>query len=325
MLSLLSEKIRQVTEEDKGLPYISYSKLSNFEKCPLSHKLKYIDKHFSSKSSLAMEIGSILHKVLELKGQMKLEQKDIDYKYLIDVLENGYTEEDEKSDNHILGVADLKKKYFEEYYVADNKSGMNYEQKVDVFIKNVLPTRIEDEQWRVLCVEKSFEFVYDNRVVIHGFIDRVDTNDSGDLRIIDYKSSKAPFSDAEIKTPMQHITYDLACIYLYGKIPIEHQYDFILIDKIQDACSKGYLKRGIKKLDKLLDDMDNMATQGEYPPKPTPLCFWCPFHTDSPNADSKFSGLCQYHSLWTPENRNFKVLNPYEDKPHNNSIRKLIF
>lgn len=71
-----------VTEEDKGLPYLSYSKESNFDHCPLSHKLKYVDKNFSKKSSLPMEIGSILHKALELKGRMIMEGKTVDYDYL---------------------------------------------------------------------------------------------------------------------------------------------------------------------------------------------------------------------------------------------------
>lgn len=111
----ISQKIRQVTEEDKGLPYLSYSKESNFDHCPLSHKLKYVDKNFSKKSSLPMEIGSILHKALELKGRMIMEGKTVDYDYLKSITEEGYLETDEKSDNHILGIKDLKKKYFDEF------------------------------------------------------------------------------------------------------------------------------------------------------------------------------------------------------------------
>lgn len=315
MLSELSKKIRQVTEEDRGLPYISYSKLSNFEKCPLSHKLKYVDKNFSNKSSLAMEIGSILHKGLELKGQMIMNGSEIDYDYLREVVENGYTEKNGKSENHILGVSELKKKYLEEFYTTDNKSGMNYEQKMKLFYEEILPNRIKDTVWFPVATEQNFELVYDNRVIIHGFIDRVDRDKDGRIKITDYKSSKDVFRDTEIKTPMQHVTYDLACILLYGKPADEHEYDFILIDKIQGAndgvCSKGYLKRGITKLDKILNTMDEMSVSGEYPPKPTPLCYWCNFHSSSPHADPKFSGFCQYHSLWTPENKTFATLNPY--------------
>lgn len=325
----ISQKIRQVTEEDRNLPYLSYSKESNFDNCPLNHKLKYVDKNFSRKSSLPMEIGSILHKSLELKGRMIMDGKDVDYDYLKNITEEGYLETDEKSDNHILGIKDLKKKYFEDFFTADSKSGMNYLEKMKIFYDRVLPTRIEDEIWTPIAVEQKFEFVYDNRVILHGFIDRVDKNEEGQLRITDYKSSKAVFRDEDIKTPMQHVIYDLACIHLYGQPATDHVYDFILIDAVQGAnegvCSKGYLNRGIKKLDKVLNQMDEMSRTGNYPPKPSPLCYWCPYHSTSPNADPKYAGLCQYHSLWTPERKTFAVLNTYGETIKKETKRKLVF
>ena len=80
-----------------------------------------------------MEIGSILHKALELKGRMIMEGKTVDYDYLKSITEEGYLETDAKSDNHILGIKDLKKKYFDEFFTADRKSGMNYSEKMDIF------------------------------------------------------------------------------------------------------------------------------------------------------------------------------------------------
>lgn len=152
-----------------------------------------------------MEIGSILHKALELKGRMIMEGKTVDYDYLKSITEEGYLETDEKSDNHILGIKDLKKKYFDEFFTADSKSGMNYSEKMDIFYNKVLPSRIDSKEWTPVAVEQRFEFVYDDRVIIHGFIDRVDKNAKEQLRITDYKSSKAVFRDADIKTPMQHV------------------------------------------------------------------------------------------------------------------------
>lgn len=279
-----------------------------------------------------MEIGTILHKALELKGQMKMDNLEVDYDYLKKVVSEGFDEECDRSDKHILGISELKEKYFEDFYIPDNKSGMNYEEKIEIFNEKVLPARMESTIWVPIATEQKFELVYDDRVVIHGFIDRVDKNiETGELKITDYKSSKAVFPDKDVKTPMQHIIYDLACMVLYDKPADVHEYDFILIDKIQEACSSGYLKRGINKLNKLLDSMDEMSKKREFPPKPSPLCFYCPYHSTSPNADPMYSGLCQYHSLWTPENRNFKVLNQYEsnkkinDKVHLREARKLVF
>ena len=39
----------------------------------------------------------------------------------------------------------------------------------------------------------------------------------------------------------------------------------------------------------------------------------------------KFSGLCQYHSLWTPEKKSFAVLNPYGQEIKKEIKRKLVF
>ena len=325
MIKELLGKIRKVQEGDyKRLPIISYSKLDNFKKCPMSHKLKYVDRHFSNKSSLAMEIGSIAHKGLEMKGDFIINGLPTDYEYIREIVMNGC---DEGRGGHILGINELKKKYFEEFYEKDTKSGMNYDEKLQIYFENVLPTRMEDE-WDILATEKRFEFVYDERVIIHGFIDRVDMlvkNGELHLRIVDYKSSKAVFRDTEIKTPLQHVIYDLGCLYLYKTLPEEHEYDFIFLDKKQGmedgVCSKGYLKRGIKKINSLLDEMDEMEREQSWCPKPTPLCYWCPFHSTSPNADPLFAGMCRWHSLWTPDNKNFGVLNKWgEEKP-----RKLIF
>ena len=279
-----------------------------------------------------MEIGTILHKALELKGQMKMDNLEVDYDYLKKVVSEGFDEECDRSDKHILGISELKEKYFEDFYIPDNKSGMNYEEKIEIFNEKVLPARMESTIWVPIATEQKFELVYDDRVVIHGFIDRVDKNiETGELKITDYKSSKAVFPDKDVKTPMQHIVYDLACMVLYDKPADVHEYDFILIDKIQEACSAGYLKRGINKLNKLLDSMDEMSKKREFPPKPSPLCFYCPYHSTSPNADPMYSGLCQYHSLWTPENKTFSTLNPYgqneyfEPKKEIKSQRKLVF
>jgi hypothetical protein len=55
---------------------------------------------------------------------------------------------------------------------------------------------------------------------------------------------------------------------MFGKIPKEHEYDFILIDQKQNesdgVCSKGYLVRGEKKLNKLLQQIDEYKANGQW-------------------------------------------------------------
>lgn len=317
MVEIVKNKIRAVTDADIDLPRISYSKLECFLNCPYQFQKKYSEGKYPEGSTIALDVGTICHLILELKGQEKIQNKKCtNYEALFKILEEGFNDNTEKSHEHIKGINELKKEYWEDWYTKDNKSNMNYEEKIELFKEVVVPTRMTETDWLVKGTEVPFKFVYDNRVIVVGFIDRIDEHkETGALRIVDYKTSKAKFDETKIKTPMQHIFYDMACMFMYDKLPMEHEYDFILINEKQTSadgvCSKGYLKRGIKKLDDTLDKIEEAANTKKYLPKPTPLCYWCPYHTTSPNADNKYKGLCVYHSLWTPECRIYTTLNPY--------------
>ena len=335
MIEELKKKIREPKESDFTLPKMSYSKLETFLNCPYSYKFKYKDSKYPSVSSLAMQIGTILHYALELKTHaLMMQETEVDYDYIKEIVLNGT--DDQKKGEHIIGINALKKEYFEDWYKQDENSEMNYEEKIQLFFDKVLPTRIQDENYAPVGAEVNFQFVYDDRIIFHGFIDRVDmkNDDPNWLRICDYKTSKKVFPDTKIKTPLQHIIYDLACVYMYGVIPKEHEYDFILLDKRQTTadgvCSKGYLKRGVAKIDKTLDEIEECAKKKRFVPKPSPLCYWCAYHSDSPFSDMKYKGDCGYHSLWTPDNKTFETIKKYDEKDNlkyesDKPKRKLIF
>lgn len=310
--------LRAVKEEDRGkLITVSYSKLSLKDQCDYRYFQKYVKGNYSVKGSIATDIGSILHKGLELKGRYKLQREDVNYDEIIDTVLQGCEEKTDKGSEKLIGIDEIKKKYFEEWGSSDNASGMNYNEKMDVYFHDVLPTRMEDNDWKILGTEIKFEFVYDEKCIIHGFIDRIDAKYEKEkiiaLRVVDYKSSKKVFRDTDIKTPLQMVVYDLACLFMYGILPEYHEYDFVLLDQKQTTadgvCSKGYMKRCIKKLDKILNSIIQCEKQSLYAPNPTPLCYWCEFadRSHTPNADSKFAGFCQYYSLWKPDQKNFKV------------------
>lgn len=264
---------------------------------------------YSFSDTISTELGSILHKGLEMKANYIMDKKEIDYDAIVSTVENGCFDQGPNGMVHLSGTTELKDKYLDLWYDIDPKSGMNYDEKLYKFFKSVLPTRVNET---VVGAEVPFEFVYNERAIIHGFIDRVDLLPAG-YKVTDYKSSKAVFHEEKIKTPMQFVIYDLACKFLYGEYPIGHEYDFILLDKSQTErdglCTKGYLKRGIRKLDKILDDLDTMEV---FPPKPTPLCYWCDYCENGILSDSKYSDACEYYSLWKPDNKVFKVNKKFE-------------
>lgn len=321
----LFSRVRPATPEDENkFPRRSYSMLDTMCQCSYRFKTKYIDKEYSDKSTIALELGSLAHRVLELKGNFILNNKEVNYDFLQQVLYNG--------DSEVAGLDLIKHKYTEDYYTPDT-NGITYDTKIHRFTEDVMSTRCENSGYEIIGTEIPFTFIYDDKVLINGFIDRLDKNlTTGNYKVIDYKTSKNVFSAVKIKTPMQMFIYDLAVYSMYGVVPTEHEYDFIFLDKKQDefsgVCTSGYIKRGFKKLDGWLERIDEMASTNIYPPSPSPLCYWCEYCGNTPNSDPKLNDLCTYYSFWTPTHKTYEVLNKFDpkaDTKKSEDVRKFIF
>lgn len=323
----LLDKIRAVTAKDvETLPRCSYSRLEVFKNCPRQYMYKYIEKKYTEDTSLALELGTICHYVLEQKGKCIAQKKVVDYTLLTKWLMEGVTTTDEKTQGVLLGVKQLKKKYLEEWYQPDNASGMNYEEKMKVFDK-VLRSEMEDSEWTPAYFEKPFEFVWDNKVIMHGFIDRIDTKD-GQFRTVDYKTSKKTYEQSKLATSLQFGIYALAILNDFGRLPVESEYSFVLIDEKQQALTKGWEKRLIKALDKVFETIDLYQKEGNFPPKASPLCYWCDYCDNNPGA-TIHRMECDFYSKWTPTQKTFEVnkkWNALDNKMTDTTPkRKLIF
>ena len=217
----------------------------------------------------------------------------------------------------ILSLDELKRRYFDEWYTPDPKSGLTYDQKIAIFFD-----RIQDEEndtdWRTIGAEVPFDFEFRPGVYIRGFIDKVQQNSSGKLRIVDYKTSKAVYDSKKLTTPLQLFIYHLACAQLYpGHEIAEYMYDFVLLGETRLGGSKGWLTRASAKLVKLLDAIEECEQTGIWKPSSSPLCYWCPYCANNPNAQRQHRDRCPYYSLWTPSDRkNFSVnMRWYPDDP----------
>lgn len=320
----LLNRIRPVTDDDKNLPVFSYSKMEVFKNCPLQYRYKYIEKKYSQDTSIALELGSLCHYVLEQKGKMIVSGETVDYEKLNDILMNGVTETDEKTKEELLGVNQLKRKYFEVWHEADNASGASYDEKIKLFDK-VLHNEMEETDWKPTYFEKPFEFVWDNKVILKGFIDRIDTKD-GQYRTVDYKTSKKIYEQSKLATSLQFGVYALAILNEFGVLPIESEYRFILIDDKQYALTKGWENRLIKAMDKVFGDIEASEKKSVFVPKPSPLCHWCNFCQTNPEA-TIYRNECEYFSKWTPTQKTFEVNKKWNALENINTApkRKLVF
>ena len=320
----LKDYVRPVTEEDRNkLPTYSHSKLEVYENCPYRYGLQYEQGKRSDETTLALELGTVCHKVYETASQLWRQEtvnyNEINYDDLKFLLEYGDTDE------KISGIKDLSKKYFEEWYEPDSE-GHTYSWKMGQFDKG-LHEYVEGfnyNGWIPFKEEYDFEFVFNNRAIIHGFIDAILINAEGDLKCIDFKTSKKLFPDNKIPTSQQFSIYCMGMLNDFGKLPVQCDYKFILLNQEQNALTTGFAKRIVKKLNTVLDNIDKNSKDEVWIPSPTPLCFWCSYSSTNPKA-VQYKNECEYYSLWTPTekkwdvNKRFNALDLTKDK-HVNKI-----
>lgn len=304
------EKASKVAQgEPSAKERFSYSKLSTYLQCPYRFKLKYDDKKYSGASTLALELGTLCHKGLEIAGQYLSEGLPVPVEDILCGVYGGYPDE------QILGVNDLKRKYFEDWIAPDTKSLLTYEDKLGNY-ESYLRRLASDENsaWSVYATEREFSFQMTERVEFYGFIDRIDTDGMGGYRLIDYKTSKKLFSKSDIATPLQMVVYALAIEREFGVPPSEYEYDFILLDKIQPVVSQGFVARGENKIYKTLEKIEVDRKAQSFDPKPSPLCHWCDYCKTNTRAEESLKFECPYHSLWTPNNKTSAVNRPAPSK-----------
>ncbi|MEU9316047.1 PD-(D/E)XK nuclease family protein [Streptomyces sp. NPDC048295] len=133
------------------------------------------------------------------------------------------------------------------------------------------PTRLEPAE-RELFVETELE----SGLRLRGVIDRIDVAPTGEVRIVDYKTGKAPRPEYAEGALFQMKFYALVIMRLKGVVPRRLQLvylgsgDILTYDPVV-----ADLERVERKLLALWDAIRLATETGEWRPRPTKLCGWC--------------------------------------------------
>ena len=286
----------------------SYSKLNIYENCPFKFKLQYRDKHFPDSTTLANEFGTLIHYVEETIAKDIIANDNepifmLDNNKYINIFLNSNTDDEEEE--KVLGVNQLKSKYGEKKFKEKDKNGFSYDDKIKAYldfgIYRLQKYLDENRNIRIIGTEKPFELEHDNHI-FHGFIDRVFKNlDTGEIIVEDIKTWDS-IEGHDLKTPLQFVLYAIAANKIFDSDNIICRYDLPLIDKKYIAGTSGYIKRGVKKIDKLLNEIK----AENFEPHPSPLCHWCvfsPTYIEGQPDDAK--NLCPYFCHWTKKTKDF--------------------
>ncbi|WP_030560262.1 RecB family exonuclease [Streptomyces aureocirculatus] len=257
---------------------LSPSRASDFMQCPLLYRFRVIDK-LPEKPSEAATRGTLVHAVLErlfdapatertaprakalIPGQwerLREAKPELAELFADDDAENADATDDRTGDADGVGERLAR-------WLADA------ERLVERWFTLEDPTRLEPAE-RELFVEAELA----SGLKLRGIIDRVDVAPTGEVRIVDYKTGKAPRPEYAEGALFQMKFYALVVWRLKGLVPRRLQLvylgsgDVITYDPVE-----ADLERVERKLLSLWDAIVRATETGEWRPRPTKLCGWC--------------------------------------------------
>jgi putative RecB family exonuclease len=143
------------------------------------------------------------------------------------------------------------------------------------------PTRFDPQS----C-EQRVEVELADGTLLRGFIDRIDVAATGELRVVDYKTGKAPPEAralAEFKAMFQMKFYAVALLRSRGVLASRLRLLYLADGQILDYSPElDELLRFEKTLMAIWRAIQSAGATGDFRPRPSQLCDWCAHHAHCP-------------------------------------------
>ena len=118
---------------------------------------------------------------------------------------------------------------------------------------------------------------------IRGFVDRIDRSPAGEIRIVDYKTGKAPGARFEAKAMFQMRFYALAWWRMTGEMPRMLQLMYLGSSEVlRYEPNEDDLLSTERKILALREAINKAARSGEFAPTTSRLCDWCAHRPSCP-------------------------------------------
>jgi putative RecB family exonuclease len=264
-------------------PALSPSRASDFKQCPLLYRFRAIDR-LPEPSSTAQVRGSVVHSALEqLYGLPAAERGRDNAIALVDpAWERVVAERPDLADEFEPALRaellDEARALLSGYYRLED------------------PTRFDPE-----CCEQRVEVELEDGTLLRGFVDRIDVAPTGELRVVDYKTGKAPPEAralAEFKAMFQMKFYAVALLRSRGVLPARLRLLYLADGTVLDySPDLDELLRFEKTLIAIWRAIQKAGATGDFQPNPSRLCDWCAHHAHCP----VFGGTPPPYPGW-PEN-----------------------
>jgi putative RecB family exonuclease len=252
----------QPTTVDLPLPVLgslSPSRAGDFMTCPLLFRFRTIDRLPQAPSSVATR-GTVVHGVLERLFDLPAAQRTLDaaaellrpeWERLLEAEPEVATlfADDSELSSWLASARELLAGYFS---LED-------------------PTRLEPAER-----ERLVEVVLPGGLRLRGIVDRVDRAPTGEVRIVDYKTGRAPGEMFEGKALFQMKFYALVLWRTTGVVPRLLQLMYLGDREVlRYSPDEADLWATERKLLALWEAIERATQLREFQPRPSKLCDWC--------------------------------------------------
>jgi putative RecB family exonuclease len=260
-----------MTDQPESLvfrPALSPSRAADFKQCPLLYRFRAIDRLPEAPSAAQLR-GSVVHAALEQLYGLPAAQRGPDtalslvesaWGQVIDAEPERAGELDAEQRTQLLAEA---RALLSGYYRLED------------------PTRFDPQS----C-EERVEVELADGTLLRGFIDRIDVAATGELRVVDYKTGKAPPAAralAEFKAMFQMKFYAVALLRSRGVLPARLRIIYLADGQVLDyAPDHDELLRFEKTLIAIWRAILSAGQTGDFRPSPSRLCEWCPHQQHCP-------------------------------------------
>jgi putative RecB family exonuclease len=254
-----AERLSTPVDGVEVLGALSPSRAGDFLACPLLYRFRTIDKLPEPPSVDAVR-GTVVHKVLEDLFDLPAADRTVSQAH--DLLAPAWAGLQEAEPDVAALFADAEelgrwlatcRDVLERYFTLED------------------PTRLEPAE-RELYVEA----VLDSMLLVRGFIDRLDIAPTGEVRIVDYKSGRAPGEAFEAKALFQLKVYGLVLWRTRGVVPAMLQLIYLGNGEIlRYQPDEADLRATERKVEAIWDAIRRAKESGDWRPNPSRLCSWC--------------------------------------------------
>jgi putative RecB family exonuclease len=239
---------------------LSPSRAGDFMTCPLLYRFRTIDKLPEASSPEAVR-GTVVHKVLE--DLFDLPAADRTPERAADLLEPAW-EAMLEAEPEIAELFGDEGPEIGPWLVSCRESLERYFTLED-------PRRLEPAER-----EMYVETLLDSRLLLRGFVDRLDVAPTGEVRVVDYKSGRSPGPMFEAKALFQMKFYALVLWRLRGTVPTMLQLIYLGNSEVlRYSPDEADLLAVERKVNALWKAIQRAAETGDWRPNRSRLCDWC--------------------------------------------------